>query len=74
LCDQVWLPIVWPADRKEDRLGALRGQRRQHLRRVARPGPVVEGEHHLAGLQEIVLLEVLEAEAGTAGGVDLDGA
>ena len=60
------------ADREEDRLGAVRGERREHRRRVLRPGAVVEGQHHLAFAQEIVALEMLEAEAGAAGGVDLD--
>jgi hypothetical protein len=31
---------------------------------IARPRPVVEGEHDLARPQEIVALEMLEAEAG----------
>jgi hypothetical protein len=60
------------ADREEDRLGAVRGQRGEHVRRVLRPGAVVEGQHDLAFAQKIVALEVLEAEAGPAGGVDLD--
>ena len=42
--------------------------------RVLRPGPVIEGQHDLAFPQEVVALEMLEAEARTAGGVDLDGA
>ena len=60
------------ADREEDRLGAVRGQRGEHVRRVLRPGAVVEGQHDLAFAQKIVALEVLEAEAGPAGGIDLD--
>src|SRR5262245_21304767 len=60
------------ADREEDRLGAMRGERGEHRRGVLRPGAVVEGEHYLAFAQEIMALEVLEAEAGAAGGVDLD--
>jgi hypothetical protein len=42
------------------------------LKRVLRPGPIVEGQHHLTFAKEIMALEVLEAEAGAAGGVDLD--
>src|SRR5258708_25224048 len=60
------------ADREEDRLGAVRGKRGEHRRGVLRPGTVVEGEHDLAFAQEVVALEVLEAEAGAAGGVDFD--
>src|SRR5258708_1554522 len=60
------------ADREEDRLGAVRGERGEHRVRVLRPGAVVEGEHHLAFAKEIMALEVLESEAGAAGGVDLD--
>ena len=39
---------------------------------VLRPGTVVEGQHHFLVAQEIVLLEMLEAEARAAGGVDFD--
>ncbi len=59
-------------DREEDRLGAVRGERGDHRRSVLGPGAVVEGEHHLAFVQEIMALEVLEAKAGAAGGVDFD--
>jgi hypothetical protein len=59
-------------DREEDRLGAVRGERGEHRLRVLRPGAVVERQHHLAFAQEIMALEVLESEAGAAGGVDLD--
>src|SRR6185369_16583693 len=44
----------------------------QHRGRVDRPRTVIEGQHDLLVGEEIELLEVLEAEAGTAGGVDLD--
>ena len=47
------------------------GERGEHGRGVARPGAIIEGEHDLARPQEIVALEVLEAETGPAGGVDL---
>ena len=33
---------------------------------------MVEGQHHFAFAQEVMALEVLEAEAGSASGVDLD--
>src|SRR5581483_8432827 len=59
------------ADREERRLHTLVGQRLEH-RRGGRPRAIVEGQNHLVVAQEVVLLEVLEAEAGTAGGVDLD--
>ena len=42
------------ADREEDRLGAVRGERLEHRRGVLRPGAVVEGEDDLAFAQEIV--------------------
>ena len=61
-------------DREEDRLGAVGGEGGENCGRVLRPGAVVEGQHDLAFAQEIMALEVLEAEAGAAGGVDLDGA
>jgi hypothetical protein len=60
------------ADREEDCLGAVRGERGEHCLRILRPGAVVEREHHLAFAQEVMALEVLEAEAGAAGGVDFD--
>ena len=60
------------ADREEDRLGAMRGERGEHCRGVLGPRAVIEGEHDLAFAQEIMALEVLEAEAGAAGGVDFD--
>src|SRR5262249_39736584 len=49
-------------------------QRLQHGGRVAEPRAVVEGQHHFLLLQEVELLEMLEAEAGAASGVDFDGA
>src|SRR2546429_6738499 len=60
------------ADWEKDRLGAVRRERGKHRRGVLRPRAVVEGEHHLAFAQEIMALEVLEAEAGAAGCVDFD--
>src|SRR5262245_45720221 len=62
------------ADREEDAGSAFFGQRLQHGGRVAEPWAVVEGQHHFLLLEEVEFLEVLEAEAGTARGVDLDGA
>ena len=58
------------ADGEERRLHALVGQRLEHGRRIAEPRTVVEGEHHFAGPQEVILLEVLEAKTGATGGVD----
>ena len=59
------------ADREEDRLDAFVGERLEH-RRSGRPRAVVEGQHDLMIAQEVELLEMLEAEARPAGGVDLD--
>src|SRR5438876_10856858 len=44
------------ADREEDRLGAVRGERGEHGRGVLGPRTVVEGEHVLAFAQEVVAL------------------
>jgi len=60
------------ADREEQALGALIGECLQHRRGVDRPRTVVEGQHDLLVGQEIKLLVLLEAEARTAGRVDLD--
>ena len=62
------------ADRKEDAGGAFFRERLQDRRRIYRPRAVVKGQHHLLVAQEVELLEMLEAEARTACGVDLDGA
>ena len=59
------------ADREERGPHAFIGQRLEHGGR-GRPRAVVEGQHHFLVAQEVVLLEVLEAEARAAGGVDLD--
>ena len=58
---------------KKIALHAFVGQRLEHRRR-GRPRAVVEGQHDFVVAQEVVLLEMLEAEARAAGGVDLDGA
>src|SRR5690349_18855537 len=60
------------ADFEEDAGGALLRQRLQHRRRVALPGAVVEGEDDLLLLEEVQLLEMLEAKTRTARGIDLD--
>jgi hypothetical protein len=62
------------ADLDERGLEAIVGERLEHGRRVLRPGAVVEGQHNFLIAQEIVLLEMLEAEARSAGRVDLDDA
>ena len=59
------------ADLEEGRLEALIGQRLDDGRRIARPRPVVEGQNDFVLVQEIVLLEVFEAECRAARGVDL---
>src|ERR1700680_2595633 len=60
------------ADREKDGLGAVRGERGQDRRRVLWPRPVVESKHNLPFAQEVMRLEMLEAEAGATRGVDLD--
>ena len=72
LLENFGMPAGVLADREEQRLGALVGQRLEHALGVARPRAVVERQHDLVVAQEVVGLEVLEAEAGAAGGVDLD--
>src|SRR5262249_33656840 len=42
--------------------------------RIHRPRTIIECQHHLLVAEEVQLLEVLEAEAGTAGGIDRDDA
>jgi hypothetical protein len=46
------------ADREEDRFGAVRGECGKHRLSVLRPGPIVEGQHHLTFAKEIMALEV----------------
>ena len=62
------------ADREKDGLGAVRGERGQDRRRVLWPRPVVESKHNLPFTQEVMRLEMLEAESGATRGVDLDDA
>ena len=59
------------ADREEQPLGAFVRQRLEHGGR-GRPWAVVEGQHDLLVGQEIELLVLQEAEAGSARGVDHD--
>src|SRR5207249_1380179 len=72
LLEYVGMPERVLADGEERRLDAMRGERAQHRGRGGRPRAVVEREHDLALAEKVVLLEVLEAEARAAGGVDLD--
>ena len=62
------------ADREEDAGGAFFRQRLQDRRRIHRPRAVVEGQNHFLVAQEVEFLEMFEAETGTAGRIDLDGA
>jgi hypothetical protein len=62
------------ANLEERGLEAIVGERLEHRRRVVRPRAVVESQHNFPIAQEIVLLEMLEAEAGTTCGVDLNNA
>src|SRR5437764_611580 len=64
LLQDTGLPHGMLADREEDRPGAVRRKCREHRRRMARPGPVIERQHDLSRLQEVMALEVLEAETG----------
>ena len=72
LLENLGMPHRMLADREERTLRALRRERAQHGGRIHRPGPVVEGQHDLVGLQKIVHLEVLEAEPRSARGIDLN--
>src|SRR5262245_40227056 len=62
------------SDREERCLDAVACEGGEHRRRVVGPRTIIEGQHHLTGLEKVVALEVLEAEAGTTGGVNLNGA
>jgi hypothetical protein len=44
----------------------------KHGARIVGPGAVIERENHLLHLEEVVHLVLLEPEARTAGGIDLD--
>src|SRR6201999_3970854 len=48
------------------------GQRLQHGWRFDEPWAVIERQYYFMIAQEIELLEMLEAETGTAGGVDFN--
>ena len=56
-------------DRKEDCLRAVRSERRKNRGCILRPWSIVEGEHHFAFAQDIV---VPKAEARTAFRLNLD--
>jgi len=60
------------ADREKDRLSAVRSKRGKHRLRVLRPGPIVEGQHHLTFVKKVMGFEMFEAKAGATSGVDLD--
>ena len=59
------------ADLEEGRFQTFVGQRLQYSRRTA-PRTVVEGQNDFLVVEEIVLLEILEAEPGATCGIDLD--
>ena len=71
LLEDFGMPHGVLADGEEQGLGALRRERLEDCGGVAGPRAVVEGQHHLVLAQKIVGFEVLEAEAGPAGGIDL---
>jgi hypothetical protein len=62
------------ANLEERRFGAFISEGLDDGGRVSGPRSIVEGQHHLVVAQEIVLLEMSEAEGRTAGRVDLDDA
>src|SRR3979411_2024854 len=62
------------ADGKENAARALICERLQHRRRIDRPRTVIERPPYFMVAQKIQLLEVLEAEARSAGGIDLNDA
>ena len=62
------------ADRKKYGLGALVCQRLEHRRRVSRPRTVIERQNDFLILEKVVGLEMLKAEAGSAGGVNFNDA
>ena len=68
------MPHCVLADLKKRGFQTLIGESLEHRRRALRPGAIVKGQDDLLVAQEVVLLEVLEAESGAAGGVDLDDA
>ena len=59
------------ADLEEGRFQTFVGQRLEHGRRVAAKDRRRRSDDFLV-TQEVILLEMLEAEAGAAGGIDLD--
>ena len=65
------MPAGMLADREKHRLGALIGERLEDAVGIARPRAVVERQHDFMVAQEVVSFEMLEAETGAAGGVDL---
>src|SRR5213080_410736 len=71
LLEELGVPHCVLAGWEERGLDAVRGKRSEHGRRIVWPGPVVEREHDLLRLKEIVLFEVLEPEARPVSGVDL---
>ena len=68
------MPACVLADFEESCPEAFVSQRLEHRRRVAPPGTVVESQNHFLVAQEVILLEMLKAEARTASRVDLDDA
>src|SRR6187551_1107522 len=72
LLHDLWMPAGVLADRKEERLGALVGERLEYRRCVARPRTIVEGQDDFVVAQEVVGFEMLETEPGSPGGVDLN--
>ena len=60
------------ADREERCLGAMGVQRGENRRRVRAQGAVVERQHDLARLEEVIELILLRSELRPVRGVDLD--
>src|SRR6202041_1257409 len=68
------MPARMLPDLKEGRLQTFVGKRLDDRHGVLWPGTVVKGQHDLLVAEKVVLLEVLEAKPGAAGGVDFDDA
>ena len=64
LLEDFGMPDRVLADREEYRLGALRRERREHRRRILRPGAVIEGQHDLAVRRKSMLLKCSKPKPG----------
>src|SRR5689334_16669554 len=72
LLEDLRMPHRVLTDREEHSFGALLCKRLKYGWRIARPRPVIEGEHYFPITQEIVGLEVLQPEARCSSGIDFN--